>query len=92
MLAPFFFPGTGTLKLLARSVPGFTGSTSMSNQDFQNPLPTALEAERLIAACRQKIIELEAHGLPDKQGAPWDVLDDILADIRRHRPGGKAPD
>jgi hypothetical protein len=49
-------------------------------------LPNGIDVERLIAEYREEIVKLEAHGLPAEHGALWDVLGDILAEIRRCQP------
>jgi len=54
-----------------------------------NPTSDASEngtdAERLVAEYRETIIKLEAHGLPEERGALWDVLDGMLADMKRQQ-------
>ena len=45
-----------------------------------------LDAERLVAQHREMIIRLEADGLPSEDGdVLWDVLGDILAEMKRHQ-------
>jgi hypothetical protein len=52
-----------------------------------SPVPSnGVDVERLVAEYREKIVKLEAHGLPEEHGALWDVLGDILADIKRCQP------
>jgi hypothetical protein len=44
------------------------------------------DAERLVAEHREMIIRLEADGLPSEDtDALWDVLGDILAEMKRHQ-------
>ena len=57
----------------------------MTGQDLNAALPNDPDSERLVAEYRERIVKLEAHGLPEG-GALWDVLGDILADIKRHQP------
>jgi hypothetical protein len=58
----------------------------MAKQNFKAPVANGTDTERLVAEYRDRIIKLEAHGMPGEAGALWDALDEILADIRRHQP------
>ena len=58
----------------------------MTTQKVDALPPNGSDAERLVSEYRERIIELEAHGLPGEGSALWRVLDDILADIKRHHP------
>jgi len=49
-----------------------------------NPLSSDINVEHLLAQYRERIIDLEAHGLPDGD-ALWDVMDGILAEMKRHQ-------
>lgn len=54
-------------------------------QPTLDALPSnAYDPDRLIAEHRERIIALEAHGLPsaDSDGL-WDVMGDILAQVKR---------
>ena len=55
----------------------------MTDQPTNAPLATGLDSERLLAQYRETIIKLEAHGSPEERGALWDVLDTMLADMKR---------
>ena len=57
----------------------------MTDQTTNAPLADALNSERLLAEYRETIIKLEAHGSPDERGALWDVLDTMLADMKRQQ-------
>ena len=46
--------------------------------------PAGINVEQLMAAYRERIIDLEAHGLPDGETL-WDVMDTILAEMKRHQ-------
>jgi len=48
-------------------------------------LPNAIDSERLLAEYRETIIKLEAHGSPEERGALWDVLGNMLADMKRQQ-------
>lgn len=61
----------------------------MAKQNFDAPVANGTDTERLVAECRDKIIKLEAHGMPGEADALWDALDEILAGIRRHQPIAK---
>lgn len=50
------------------------------------------DAERLVAEYRETIIKLEAHGLPEERGALWDVLGNMLADMKRQQASIQPPD
>jgi hypothetical protein len=69
-----------------RSSSAFLPDSTMNNQPSSARPPTYHDVERLVAEYRERIVNLEAHGLPtDGDGAPWDVLDDMLADIKRQQ-------
>lgn len=56
--------------------------------DEQSSAPAGLNGinvEHLLAEYRERIIDLEAHGLPGGE-ALWDVMDTILAEMKRHQP------
>jgi hypothetical protein len=58
----------------------------MDNSD-RKPLPLeGIDIERLIAERRERIIELEARGMP-AEGADelWDVLSGMLEELKRHQ-------
>ena len=43
-------------------------------------------AERLLAEHRERLIALEAHGLPSEDADRlWDAMGDILAEMKRHK-------
>jgi hypothetical protein len=47
---------------------------------------TNRDAQRLLADQRERIIALEAHGLPSKDAdGLWDAMSDILAEMKRHQ-------
>jgi len=48
-------------------------------------LPNAIDNERLLAEYRETIIKLEAHGSPEERGVLWDVLGNMLADMKRQQ-------
>ena len=55
-------------------------------------LPNAIDNERLLAEYRETIIKLEAHGSPEERGALWDVLGNMLADMKRQQSSIEAPE
>jgi hypothetical protein len=55
----------------------------MTDQTTDAPLNNGINPERLLAEYRETIIKLEAHGSPEERGALWDVLDSMLADLKR---------
>ena len=64
----------------------------MTDQPTNAPLATGLDSERLLAEYRETIIKLEAHGSPEERGALWDVLDTMLADMKRRQSHIQSPD
>jgi hypothetical protein len=59
---------------------------AMQEQRPNTPLLDASDTARLVAAHRERIIELEAHGMPaDAADELWDVLADILAELKRQK-------
>lgn len=60
----------------------------MTDQTTDAPLNT----ERLLAEYRETIIKLEAHGSPEERGALWDVLDGMLADMKRQQAQIQPPE
>jgi hypothetical protein len=74
----------------AKDVCAFVLRLSADNAMTQ-PVPTSLDSSgsdplRLIAEHRERIIALEAHGLPPEQGEGlWDVMSDILAEMKRQQ-------
>jgi hypothetical protein len=67
----------------------------MKTPDDSTPLG-GYDMERLVAEHRERIIALEAHGMPAEDADElWDVLADILAQMKRHQtlggPEGKLP-
>jgi len=64
---------------------------AMTNQNSED-LPSAIDSERLLAEYRETIIKLEAHGHPEERGALWDVLGNMLADIKRQQSMSQPPD
>jgi hypothetical protein len=58
----------------------------MDDQPTTPPVSSAINLEHLMAVYRERIIDIEAHGLPDG-GALWDVMDSILAEMKRHSAG-----
>lgn len=68
----------------------------MHEQRPDTPPADSSETERLVAEHRERIIELEAHGMAaDELDKLWDVLADILAEMKRHQalggPEGQSP-
>jgi hypothetical protein len=63
----------------------------MTNPTF-NSVQNGTNAERLVAEYRETIIKLEAHGLPEERGALWDVLGNMLADMKRQQASIQPPD
>jgi len=69
-----------------------SGDLMLPRETMEN-LPTAVslrpdghDAERLVAEHRERIITLEADGLPSEDvDGLWDVLGDILAEMKRHQ-------
>ena len=57
----------------------------MTDQTTNAPLIDELNPERRLAEYRETIIKLEAHGSPEERGALWDVLDGMLADMKRQQ-------
>ena len=57
----------------------------MTDQTTDAPLANEVNPERLLAEYRETIIKLEAHGSPEERGALWDVLDNMLADMKRQQ-------
>lgn len=55
-------------------------------------LPNAIDNERLLAEYRETIIKLEAHGSPEERGALWDVLGNMLADMKRQQSSLQVPE
>ena len=47
--------------------------------------PKGRDPLRLIAEHRERIIALEAHGLPEEGEGLWDVMGDILAEMKRQQ-------
>ena len=45
---------------------------------------------RLVAEHRERIIALEAHGLPEGD-APWDAMGEILAEMKRQQELASRP-
>jgi hypothetical protein len=58
----------------------------MENRAPVDPLD-GIDAERLVAEHRERIIKLEADGLPSEEDVDglWDALGDILAEMKRHQ-------
>jgi hypothetical protein len=56
----------------------------MTNET-SNALPNAIDTERLLAEYRETIVKLEAHGSPEERAALWDVLGNMLADMKRQQ-------
>jgi hypothetical protein len=58
----------------------------MTKPASEEPPVDAQDAERLMALHRAQIIQLEAHGAPSEDlDELWDLLADILAEVKRHR-------
>jgi hypothetical protein len=59
----------------------------MQEQRPNTPLLDAPDTARLVAAHRERIIELEAHGMPTDAAADelWTVLADILEELKRQQ-------
>ena len=56
----------------------------MNKQLHTPPASSDVNVEHLMAEYRERIIDLEAHGLPNGE-ALWDVMDTILAEMKRHQ-------
>jgi hypothetical protein len=58
----------------------------MTKPASEEPHVDTQDAERLMALHRAQIIQLEAHGAPSEDlDELWDMLADILAEVKRHR-------
>ena len=64
----------------------------MTHQASDALPPNGPDTDRLVAEYRETIIKLEAHGLPEERGALWDVLGDMLADLKRQQASSQPPD
>jgi hypothetical protein len=60
----------------------FFQDSTMDDQPFT--APAGINVEHLMAKYRERIIDLEAHGLPDGE-ALWEVMDTILTEMKRHQ-------
>jgi hypothetical protein len=60
---------------------------TMENRAPADPLRLdGIDAERLVAEHRERIVKLEADGLPSEDvDGLWDALGDILAEMKRHQ-------
>jgi hypothetical protein len=59
---------------------------AMTQPTLDSLLSNGHDPDRLIAEHRERIIALEAHGLPSQAAdGLWDVMGDILAEMKRRQ-------
>jgi len=80
VLAPFSWNVNAVGAFGARSL----SQDNTMDEHFNTPPASSINVEHLLAQYRERIIDLEAHGLPGGD-ALWDVMDGILAEMKRHQ-------